>query len=104
MYIHMQWYVAQVCILTRREQVVSEINDRHQNPAHLASTQLPSNITATTDLKEALAGTSFIIHCIPVQNSYEFLSERAADIDPTVPIVSTSKGLHTDTLETMQGK
>ena len=93
----------QVCILTRREQVAREINDNKKNKAHLDETLLPTNLSATTDVKQALEGTSYIIHCIPVQSSFEFLSERAADIPPTVPIVSTSKGLHTDTLETMQG-
>ena len=94
----------QVCILTRRDTVANEINDRHRNQAHLSETPLPSNLSATTDVKQALKDTSYIIHCIPVQQSFEFLSERAADIPPTVPIVSTSKGLHTDTLETMQGE
>jgi len=91
-----------VCLLTRREQVAKGINENHRNPAHLSDFELPPNLTAHTCTSEALAGASFIVHCIPVQESFDFLRDRAADIHPDVPIVCTSKGMHAESLETMQ--
>ena len=42
-----------------------------------------------------------IVHSIPVQASTAALTDLAEHIPPTVPIVSTSKGLHTETLQVM---
>ena len=90
-----------VVVLTRREEVAEGINLEHRNPKHLQEFLLPGNLTATTDANEALRGTGFIVHCIPLQSTKEFLEEMKDKIEPDVPIVSTSKGLHTETLEMM---
>ena len=90
-----------VVVLTRREEVARGINDEHRNPTHLKEFALPENLKATTDADEALRGTSFIVHCIPLQSTKVFLEGIREKIEPEVPIVSTSKGLHTETLEMM---
>jgi len=56
---------------------------------------------STTDVSEALRGVSFIVHSIPVQGTAEFLAPLKDLVPADVPIISTSKGLHSETLETM---
>ncbi|QDZ19916.1 glycerol-3-phosphate dehydrogenase [Chloropicon primus] len=90
-----------VVVLTRREEVAEGINKDRRNPTHLKEFLLPENLKATTDAVEALRGTSFIVHCIPLQSTKSFLESMKDKIEPGVPIVSTSKGLHTETLEMM---
>ena len=90
-----------VVVLTRREEVATGINTEHRNPVHLKEYKLPENLKATTDAKEALKNTSFIVHCIPLQSTKPFLEGLKDVIEPDVPIVSTSKGLHTETLDMM---
>ncbi len=90
-----------VVVLTRREEVAEGINTEHRNPTHLKDFKLPENLTATTDADVALSGTSFIVHCIPLQSTKEYLERMKDKIGDGVPIVSTSKGLHTETLEMM---
>jgi glycerol-3-phosphate dehydrogenase (NAD+) len=90
-----------VVVLTRREEVATGINTEHRNPVHLKEYKLPDNLKATTDAKEALENTSFIVHCIPLQSTKPFLEGLKDVIEPGVPIVSTSKGLHTETLDMM---
>mmetsp|Transcript_10398 Transcript_10398/g.26395 ORF Transcript_10398/g.26395 Transcript_10398/m.26395 type:complete len:367 (-) Transcript_10398:19-1119(-) len=90
-----------VMMLTRREEVALSINTKHRNPTHLKDFILPENVKATTCEVEALRNANFIVHCIPLQSSSAFLERLSDKIDENVPIISTSKGLHTETLEMM---
>lgn len=90
-----------VTLLTRREEVSASINTKHCNPVHLSEHKLPPLLGATTEAAEALRGVSFIVHSIPVQSTAEFLEPLKVLIPEDVPIISTSKGLHSETLETM---
>ena len=90
-----------VVVLTRRAEVMDGINNARRNPTHLTEFLLPENLKATTSAEEALRGTNFVVHCIPLQSSERFLESIKGLISEDVPIVSTSKGLHTQTLEMM---
>merc|ERR1719181_2321606 len=84
----------------RRDEVAASINMRHVNPI-LPEFKLPPLLTATTSAEGALTGVDFIVHTIPVQSSERFLERFKDLIPPEAPVISCSKGLHTDTLETM---
>ena len=58
-------------------------------------------VTATTDLATCVAGAKWIVHCIPVQASRPFFASAGDVIPAGVPIISTSKGLCTTTLQMM---
>jgi len=90
-----------VTMLTRRPEVASSINEKHINPGALPEYKLPALLSATTSAKEAIDGAAIIVHCIPVQSTEPFLGPLRDLIPEDIPIVSTSKGLHSDTLETM---
>ncbi len=54
-------------IFARKDEVVRSINENHINPHYLSEFTLSDNITATSDLAEALDGASFAILAIPTQ-------------------------------------
>ncbi|CAK9035400.1 Glycerol-3-phosphate dehydrogenase [NAD(+)] 2 [Durusdinium trenchii] len=90
-----------VTILCRCEEVASSINTQHKNPSHLSECKLPPLLSATTCPQEALKGVAFIVHSVPVQASEDFLKPLKDLIPADVPFISTSKGIHSETLETM---
>ena len=90
-----------VKILTRRPEVAEGINQKHRNPAHLTAFELLPNITASTDAEEVLRDVEFIVHCVPLQATESFLQNVAHLISASVRFISTSKGLHTESLEMM---
>ena len=92
-----------VTLLGRNDAVANHINTFHRNPKYLSEHQLPDNLTATTDAADALANVDFIIHCVPVQASAAFLRSMAGRglIHPDTPIISTSKGIDTHSLQLM---
>jgi glycerol-3-phosphate dehydrogenase (NAD+) len=89
-----------VTLLTRRDLVAESINKTHIHPL-VEDYKLPELFTATTSAAEAIRDADFIVHAIPVQSTFEFLEPLRDLIPADVPIVSTSKGLKTDTLEMM---
>eukprot|EP01116_Phalansterium_solitarium_P012220 TRINITY_DN2829_c0_g1_i1.p1 TRINITY_DN2829_c0_g1~~TRINITY_DN2829_c0_g1_i1.p1 ORF type:complete len:360 (-),score=95.28 TRINITY_DN2829_c0_g1_i1:348-1358(-) len=90
-----------VTILVRNPEIIKSINEDHRNCSYLSDFALPVHMEATDDPAKAFEGTSFIVHSIPVQASFDFLRNLAPHIPPTVPIISSSKGLHTQTLKYM---
>eukprot|EP00438_Fugacium_kawagutii_P005529 Skav221841 [mRNA] locus=scaffold126:89181:90362:+ [translate_table: standard] len=90
-----------VTILCRREEVATSINTQHFNPSHLSECKLPPLLSATTSPEEALKGVSFIVHSVPVQASEDFLGPLKDLIPADVPFISSSKGIHSETLEIM---
>jgi len=90
-----------VRMLSRRQEVVDGINNDHKNPKCFSDFELPTTISATIDAAEALKDVDYIVHCIPVQSSRNFLKNIKHLIPPTVPIICTSKGMDVTTLEMM---
>jgi len=64
---------------------------------------LPDNVRAEINPVIALANAQFIVHTIPVQSSLEYLRNLKEHIPPNLPIISASKGIHSETLEYMTG-
>lgn len=91
----------EVVILSRSEEISAGINEQHRNLKYLTEFELLPNISSTCDADRALNGCDFIIHSVPVQASMQYLSLRRDAIPAHVPIISTSKGLHSELLLTM---
>src|SRR5205823_139820 len=68
----------EVWLLTRKPEVVESVTKRHAHPELFAGLALPYNVTATCDPREALFGADYILHAIPVQSSFEYLSALAS--------------------------
>lgn len=90
-----------VRIWGRDKQTVAEINSRHTNSKRLAGVDLPLSITATTDPKEALAGTDLVIVAIPSQSARSILAPFADLIPAQAIAVSLMKGVELGTDQRM---
>jgi glycerol-3-phosphate dehydrogenase (NAD+) len=52
-------------------------------------------------MKQACEGANLLIHAIPAQNTFDFLTLHRDNIPSNIPLVSTSKGIYTKTLQMM---
>jgi glycerol-3-phosphate dehydrogenase len=82
-----------VRIFSKTEETVKQINNDHKNLRFFPpDITLPVNVTASKHLEEVLDKTDFIIHAIPVQSSYDFITQNRHLI-PEVPYIIASKGI-----------
>lgn len=88
---------AQVVLWARNEMVVNSINQHHRHPTQLRDIELSSKIVATTDLKLASKDASLVILAVPMNAMEEVL--RAAKIEKNAFLISTAKGIMSDSLE-----
>jgi glycerol-3-phosphate dehydrogenase (NAD+) len=91
----------EVVLLLRDVGLCEDINLRRRNTRYLPDYELPSNIRATTDAKEAILGAQFAVHAVPVQSTRAFLISIKDLLPSSVPIISVSKGLEMGSGHTM---
>lgn len=86
------------CLLwARRQEQVDEINNDHTNKAYLKDIVLPSNLRATTDLKEAVEHSDVIVIGVPSKGIRSICADMAQYIDTPKLIAHISKGIEPDT-------
>ncbi|HVR77926.1 MAG TPA: NAD(P)H-dependent glycerol-3-phosphate dehydrogenase [Acidimicrobiia bacterium] len=85
----------------RRSEVADHINQHRENPDYLPGLRLPESLSATARLREAVADASAVVMAVPSHGFREVFAAAVKDIDPSVPIVSLTKGIEQDTLATM---
>jgi glycerol-3-phosphate dehydrogenase (NAD(P)+) len=81
----------------RRSEVVDQINTVHRNEQYLKSIQLPTCITASTDVAEVLAGADIVVLAVPAQSLRLQLREWKPLLQPGALVVSLMKGLELST-------
>jgi glycerol-3-phosphate dehydrogenase (NAD(P)+) len=67
------------------------------NPRYLNSASIPANVTATSDLKEALHDASMILFAAPSHTARELLTAMSPLLTEPKIIVSVSKGIEIET-------
>jgi glycerol-3-phosphate dehydrogenase (NAD+) len=82
-----------VVMLLRRESVCEHINNTNENSRYLPGIKLPPNLRATTNAQEAIRGSEYAIHAVPVQASRVFLQGIKDLLGKDVPVVCVSKGI-----------
>ncbi|MBP2414025.1 glycerol-3-phosphate dehydrogenase (NAD(P)+) [Arthrobacter stackebrandtii] len=85
----------------RRQEVVDQINDHHRNPRYLSTTELPENISASTDVAEVLKDAQLVVLAVPAQTLREQLRGWAGLIAEDAVVVSLMKGLELGTDQRM---
>ncbi|UOZ10756.1 NAD(P)H-dependent glycerol-3-phosphate dehydrogenase [Amycolatopsis sp. WQ 127309] len=90
-----------VTMWARREQVATDIRERHANSAYLPDVALPANITATADPAEALDGAEAVVLAVPSQSLRANLSEWRPLLPAGTILVSLAKGVELGTLKRM---
>jgi glycerol-3-phosphate dehydrogenase (NAD(P)+) len=88
-------------VWARSDKVVKGINKHHRNKAYLKGFDLPNELQATSDLREAIEGAGVIVMAVPSHGYREVLQRAAASILPDTPIISLSKGIEAGTLMRM---
>lgn len=81
-----------------RQELIDQINEKHENHDYLPNVELPASIQATTDMKQALEGTEAVIVAVPTKAIREVLKQANELISSKVPFVHVSKGIEPDTL------
>lgn len=72
------------------------INKDHRNPRYLVDCELPSNVTAATDLDTVLMGADAVIFAVPSTHLRSVAHEAAPYIDAHVPVLCLTKGIEPD--------
>uniref|UniRef100_A0A7R9YBR2 Glycerol-3-phosphate dehydrogenase [NAD(+)] n=1 Tax=Pinguiococcus pyrenoidosus TaxID=172671 RepID=A0A7R9YBR2_9STRA len=88
-------------VLMRGEEDVEYFNKHKEHPRYLQGIKMPNAVRATADPAAALRDATYVIHAVPVQHSRKFLTEVEHLMPPGAPVLSTSKGIETSTLQLM---
>lgn len=86
-----------VTLWARRDEVASGIRDAHRNPDYLTEVELPGNITATTDPREAAADADLVVLAVPSQSLRDNLAAWGDALPAGAPVVSLMKGIELGT-------
>ncbi|MCU1518640.1 MAG: glycerol-3-phosphate dehydrogenase [Pseudarthrobacter sp.] len=87
----------QIRLWGRRAEVVEQINTIHRNIQYLKDIALPTSITASTEVRDVLAGADLVVLAVPAQSLRVQLREWKPLIDPQAMVVSLMKGLELGT-------
>lgn len=85
----------------RRPELARAINDRNENPDYLPGHILVDDLEATSDLREAITQADAVVMAVPSHGFREVFGEISPHLGPRVPVVSLTKGIEQDTLQTM---
>ncbi len=87
----------EVVLWSRRDEVAVEINETKRNSDYLPGIDLPSNLTATSDLAFALKDAEQIYLAIPSQSLRQSLESWKEFIPKNATLISLIKGLEQGT-------
>lgn len=82
----------------RRPELCDAINSSSENPDYLPGHRLPYTVRAVVDLHEAVANAELVVIGVPSHGFREVFRQLVPALDPSVPIVSLTKGIEQDTL------
>jgi glycerol-3-phosphate dehydrogenase (NAD(P)+) len=82
-------------------EVAEGVSRDHRNPIYLTDIALDPGLRATTDLAAAVKGAGVVISVSPSHVVRRVMQAAAEHLAAGVLVVSASKGIETDTLETM---
>jgi glycerol-3-phosphate dehydrogenase (NAD(P)+) len=99
--VHLSGSGREVALWARDEALVAEMTAARTNRRYLPGVDLPSSITVSASLAEALAGTALVLLAVP-SHGLRAVVRRARLVLPSGAIlVSATKGLESDTLQRM---
>jgi len=82
-------------------EVADSIEREHVNARYLDGVQLDGSLRATTEMAEALKGASLVLSVSPSHVVRQVMAQAAPHMEPGALVVSASKGIENDTLQTM---
>ena len=90
-----------VTLWGRDKEVLSAIEQNASNPRYFPSTKLNANIHTTTELSEALPDACLVVFAVPSSSMRVVAKEAAPGLSNESLVVSTAKGLESDSQKTM---
>ncbi|MGI8783812.1 MAG: NAD(P)H-dependent glycerol-3-phosphate dehydrogenase [Acidobacteriota bacterium] len=87
-----------VTLWVRRPGLAETLRSQRVNHDYLPGISIPENLLPVSDLAVALAGASWIVSAIPSHGVRAILTEARRSVESGAQIVSTTKGLETETL------
>lgn len=90
-----------IVIWDRNENVINDVNLKHQNSKYLKNIQLSCKIKGEKDLKTAVEGAKFLILSLPSHVIREYSKKIRPFISKDTIIISIAKGLEQGTLKRM---
>lgn len=86
-----------VRIWARNPEIARAIECDRRNPRYLSELEIPDRVRATADLEEALVESELVICAVPSHGVREVMDRAAAFLPEPAIVVSTVKGLETET-------
>ena len=90
-----------VRLWAHESEVVDDINYRRENGRFLPGISLPSSLSATNSLAEAVRHVDVIIFAVPSHAARSILAKLAPLLNDPIPFVSATKGIEERTLKLM---
>jgi glycerol-3-phosphate dehydrogenase (NAD(P)+) len=90
-----------VTLWARRPDIAEAVNGIHQNPRYLPDITLPSSLTATSDVAEALDGADLVVLAVTAQTLRDGLTAWAPLVPEGALLVSLMKGIELGTSKRM---
>jgi glycerol-3-phosphate dehydrogenase (NAD(P)+) len=84
-----------------RQEHVDEIVSNRENRTYLPGFKLSDNLTATADLKEAVAGQTMVVMVVPYHGFREVFRRLLPNLSNNTYVISAVKGIENDTQMTM---
>lgn len=82
-------------------EVAEGIMREHRNPVYLAEVALDARLRATSSLEEAVRGAELVVSVSPSHVVRRTMQAAAPHLAPAALVVSASKGIEVDSLQTM---
>ncbi len=95
---HLCAHNSETTLWARDAATVAAVNNDHANPRYLPDHPLHPDLTATTDLEEALDRSDLLVMGVPTSAYRETCEAIAPHLRPWVPVVSLAKGFEPGTM------
>jgi glycerol-3-phosphate dehydrogenase (NAD(P)+) len=90
-----------VTLWGRNEAHARDIEQARENAKYLPGARLADTLHATADLHAAVAKKRYVVTVVPSHTTRQVMTEAGPSIDPDAIVISASKGIENETLETM---
>jgi glycerol-3-phosphate dehydrogenase (NAD(P)+) len=90
-----------VTLWMRCDERAEILNESQENPTYLPGYKLDPNLSASTDLPEAVADADIVFVAVPSKSFREVARELAGCIAPGACVISTTKGIEADGFKLM---
>ncbi len=90
-----------VRLWAREPEIVESINKKHNNCVYLTDVDLPRNISAWSDLVDALKDAEVVVFATPSHTIREIAEKARPLLKGTERVVTVAKGIEMDTFMTM---